>query len=142
MNQNLPIYGVYQYHAPQFALNQDPRTFEEILPSCERRQCYVNCRLKLLGGGRCSKGGCVCYAAFFDHTGAPTSRFYPEDNIWYELYEPEKDDIRRAMQSRVPIDDRKPTPRPDYNKPTKRPDYNKPTKRPDYNKPTKRPDYK
>jgi hypothetical protein len=36
----------------------------------------------LMGGGRCTKAGCVCYMAFFDYDGSPTSYYYPEDNIW------------------------------------------------------------
>ena len=28
----------------------------------------------LLGGGRCTAGGCMCYHAYFDHEGSPISR--------------------------------------------------------------------
>ena len=53
--------------------------------------------MKLLGGGRCTKGGCMCYAGFFDHDGSPMSRIYPEDDFWFDLTSKEQRDIRTAM---------------------------------------------
>ena len=38
-----------------------------------------------MGGGRCTKAGCICYMAFFDYDGSPTSYYYPEDNMWYSF---------------------------------------------------------
>lgn len=83
--------------------------------------------------------------AFFDYDGSPTSFFYPEDNIWFELKESEREEIRLAMKEHrihlVPT-----TARPPYNppqpRPTGRPPYVphtrppfRPTVRPPYNPP-------
>ena len=57
------------------------------------------------------RGGCVCYAAFFDVNGAPTApQAYPEDQIWYALTNEEQESIRHAKWSRGDHDHA----RPDY----------------------------
>ena len=73
--------------------------------SCDMYCCYRKCRLDMVGGGWCTKGGCVCYESFFienemDHEtfGAPASIVYPEDRIWYQLSYKEKDQIRNATK--------------------------------------------
>ena len=50
------------------------RRIHEVTATCNRRRCYKGCRLMLLGGGRCTAGGCMCYHAYFDHEGTPISR--------------------------------------------------------------------
>jgi len=116
---------------------------QDIVTTCERKSCYVNCRLNGLGGGRCTRGGCVCYAAFFDVNGAPTApQAYPEDQIWYALTNEEQESIRHAKWSRGDHDHT----RPDY-RPTARPTFrpffpttSRPTARPTY-APTARPTF-
>ena len=77
---------------------------QEVVATCDRSQCYKSCRLLLVGGGRCTKGGCMCYHSFFNYDGNPSYSNYPEDNIWYELTEPEKKQILDAMRSGIPVD--------------------------------------
>ena len=39
----------------------------------------------LLGGGRCTAGGCMCYHAYFDQEGSPISRYilvYRVDGVY------------------------------------------------------------
>ena len=52
---------------------------QEIVTQCEPKSCYVGCRMSLVGGGRCTRGGCLCYAAFFNADGSPTAQIYPQD---------------------------------------------------------------
>ncbi len=39
----------------------------------------------------------MCYPGFFDFDGSPTSNYFPEDSIWYELPEVQRQQIRAAM---------------------------------------------
>ena len=50
-----------------------------------------------MGGGRCTKAGCMCYAGFFDYDGSPISSGFPEDNLWWSLTSAEQNEIRREM---------------------------------------------
>ena len=50
-----------------------------------------------MGGGRCTKAGCLCYAGFFDYDGSPINTVYPEDNLWWSLTSAEQNEIRREM---------------------------------------------
>ena len=104
-------------------------TVQEVVSRCEPTKCYVGCRKSLLGGGRCTRGGCLCYAAFFNHDGAPTSVIYSEDQIWYSLPEAEQLEIKRIWQSNTPQttenpnhEEYEPSTRPHYN-PTPRPNH-------------------
>jgi len=74
----------------------------EVTATCNRRRCYKGCRLMLLGGGRCTAGGCMCYHAYFDQEGSPISRVHPEDNLWFALSSYERSEVLDAMRSGVP----------------------------------------
>ena len=78
------------------------RPIQEVTANCDRRFCYFNCRLMLLGGGRCTKGGCMCYVTALDYMGVPQGNRYAEDNIWYELTELERRLILDTMRTGVP----------------------------------------
>ena len=75
----------------------DPRTIPEVKPTCQPRRCYFVCRMKNLGGGRCTKGGCMCYAGFFAYDGSPLTRQYQEDDIWFDLTSDEQTKIKTNM---------------------------------------------
>ena len=75
----------------------DPSTIPQVRPNCQARRCYYFCRLKLLGGGRCTGGGCMCYAGFFAYDGSPLTRQYPEDDLWFDLTSDEQTQIRTEM---------------------------------------------
>jgi len=68
---------------------------------CEPTRCYVGCRKGLLGGGRCTRAGCLCYAAYFNDDGSPISFQYPQDRIWYSLPYHVKQDIMLIWQGRA-----------------------------------------
>ena len=53
--------------------------------------------MKNLGGGRCTKGGCMCYAGFFAYDGSPLTRQYQEDDIWFDLTSDEQTQIKTNM---------------------------------------------
>lgn len=55
---------------------------QEVVATCDRKYCYKSCRLMLVGSGRCTKAGCMCYHAFFNYDGSPANTVYQEDNIW------------------------------------------------------------
>jgi len=74
----------------------------EVKATCSRKSCYKSCRLMLLGGGRCTDAGCMCYHAYFDHEGTPISRVHPEDNIWWSLSSYERREILDSMRTGVP----------------------------------------
>ena len=82
------------YENPRYV---DPRFVPEVNVRCEPKNCYKICRLKLMGGGRCTKAGCLCYAGFFDYDGSPINTVYPEDNLWWSLTSAEQNEIRREM---------------------------------------------
>ncbi|XP_059091142.1 uncharacterized protein LOC131886761 isoform X2 [Tigriopus californicus] len=89
----------------QNILGYPPRPTINVVASCERRYCYMSCRLRLLGGGRCTPGGCMCYFNHLDYNGAPGKRLYPDDNIWYELSTEEQSmilDVLREGRPRNP----------------------------------------
>ena len=96
----------------------------EIIASCEPKSCYVDCRMRQVGGGRCTKGGCMCYVAWTKPDGSPFGMTYREDAIWYTLSKEEQDRIRMAKWRPGP------TARPTY-APSTRPTY-APTTRPTY----------
>ena len=84
--------------------NNDNRVIK-MNTTCDQYCCYRSCRLDMVGGGRCTSGGCVCYESFFierqmNHEifGAPASMVYPEDAIWYQLSYKEQDQIRNATK--------------------------------------------
>jgi hypothetical protein len=53
--------------------------FPIIIDECDQLVCYANCRISLLGGGKCTQSGCKCY---------PKDGIKrPEDNSWFELSE-------------------------------------------------------
>ena len=85
----------------QLFVPEDNR-IQEVVANCDKLYCYKACRLLLIGGGRCTKAGCLCYHAIFDVHGAPLNRYYTEDNIWYELEESEQKEIIDTMRSRKP----------------------------------------
>ena len=93
--------GIGSAYRPDY-YQQGPQRPIEVEASCERKNCYKSCRLMLLGGGRCTSAGCMCYHAFFDAEGKPTSQYYPEDSIWYELSTAEKREMADAMREGVP----------------------------------------
>eukprot|EP00095_Tigriopus_kingsejongensis_P003299 snap_masked-scaffold355_size198070-processed-gene-0.14 protein:Tk03299 transcript:snap_masked-scaffold355_size198070-processed-gene-0.14-mRNA-1 annotation:"MULTISPECIES: hypothetical protein" len=82
----------------QRALGSQRQPITQILATCERRDCYISCRLNLLGGGRCTSGGCMCYFNYLNYDGAPMQARYPDDNIWYELDSDDKAMILDAMR--------------------------------------------
>ena len=62
--------------------------------ACKPKMCYFKCRIKLLGGGRCTDGGCMCYVGFFNYDGSPVANYYPEDGYWWSLTELQRNAIR------------------------------------------------
>ncbi len=74
---------------------------------CDKQYCYKSCRLQLLGGGRCTKAGCMCYHVALDFEGRPVGRQYPEDDLWYSLSNFERREILDVMRSGRP---RRPSP--------------------------------
>ena len=73
--------------------------------SCDKFCCYRKCRLDMIGGGRCTSAGCICYESFFiendnnnETFGAPASIAYPEDRIWYMLNYTQTEQIQTAMR--------------------------------------------
>lgn len=114
---------------------------QEVIATCDPKSCYVGCRMRQLGGGRCTKAGCLCYVAWTKPDGSPMGMTYREDSIWYTLSREEQNRIRMAKWQ-----PRQPTARPTY-APTTRPTYapttvptTTPTARPTY-APTDRPTY-
>ena len=87
-------YNFQYYENPRYV---DPRFIPEVNVRCAPKNCYKICRLKLMGGGRCTKAGCMCYAGFFDYDGSPINTVYPEDNLWWSLTTAEQNEIRREM---------------------------------------------
>ena len=87
-------YNFQYYENPRYV---DPRFIPEVNVRCAPKNCYKICRLKLMGGGRCTKAGCMCYAGFFDYDGSPINTVYPEDNLWWSLTSAEQNEIRREM---------------------------------------------
>ena len=103
---------------------------EIVTANCDEKDCYVNCRLQLLGGGKvsqehlsaktqikffcvsqCTAGGCMCYITDLYPNGAPVHTRHQSDFIWYSLDVWEKDKIVEAMQNGEPvISDSKPKP--------------------------------
>ena len=76
----------------------------EMSQSCDRYCCYRKCRLDMVGGGRCTPAGCLCYESFFvedqqnsQFFGAPASIVYPEDKLWYLLSSNETEQIQKAI---------------------------------------------
>lgn len=80
---------------------------QEVIASCDREYCYRSCRLSLLGGGRCTRAGCMCYHSYFDHDGQPLVHRYPEDYVWHSLDSEHRAEILQAMRMGAP---RKPEP--------------------------------
>ena len=73
--------------------------------TCDAYCCYRKCRLDMVGGGRCTAAGCLCYESFFienprdnETFGAPAAIVYPQDRIWYHLNYTETDQIKNAMR--------------------------------------------
>ena len=77
----------------------------EPIKSCDRFCCYRKCRMSMIGGGRCTSSGCICYESFFIENqennmtfGAPVSIEQPEDKIWYFLNYTQTEQIQEAMR--------------------------------------------
>ena len=105
-------YGQSQYRQPDiykpyidYPYGNDPnRVFDRsssyipnVVATCRPERCYYSCRLKLLGGGRCTVGGCMCYVGFFNADGSPTISYYPEDGFWYTLSQKQKKTIQQKI---------------------------------------------
>lgn len=83
--------------------NHPERNLINVEAKCERQYCYMSCRMRLLGGGRCTPGGCMCYFNHLTYNGAPARRLYPDDNIWYELSSEEQGMIMDVLREGRPI---------------------------------------
>ncbi len=81
---------------------ESPQPIQEVIATCDRQYCYRSCRLGLLGGGRCTKAGCMCYHSYFDHDGKPLVYRFQEDYIWHSLKEDQQRAIVAAMRAGVP----------------------------------------
>ena len=97
------ISGVYRPYI-NYPYGNDPNSvfdrssyIPNVVATCRPERCYYSCRLKLLGGGRCTIGGCMCYVGFFNADGSPTVSYYPEDGFWYTLSEKQKKIIQQKI---------------------------------------------
>jgi len=85
-----------------YAPPRGPPPVQDVKASCEREYCYKSCRLALLGGGRCTPAGCLCYHSYFDADGRPLVYRFPEDYTWHALKDVEKRRIVNAMRQGRP----------------------------------------
>ena len=92
-------YPYQQNHYEHDAQNRvfEPSYIPNVVATCRPERCYYTCRLKLLGGGRCTRGGCMCYVGFYNADGSPTISYYPEDGFWYTLSKTQKKTIRQKI---------------------------------------------
>ena len=77
----------------------------EPIEKCDRFCCYRQCRIDMIGGGRCTASGCVCYESFFIENqdnnmtfGSPVSIVHSDDKIWYMLNYTQTEQIQAAMR--------------------------------------------
>ena len=82
--------------------DEPPQPIQEVIARCDKDYCYRSCRLALLGGGRCTKAGCMCYHSYFDHDGKPLAYRFPEDYIWHSLKDNQQRAILGAMREGIP----------------------------------------